>query len=379
MKKIKNISFIVISTGKFILKFIYFFIKLFPIKKRITFISRQSDSPTLDIRLLNDAMKKEGVDTAILCKTIGSGNYKKIKYCFHMIKQMYIISRSKIVILDGYSIIVSVLKHKKETKFVQMWHGLGALKKFGYSILNFDEGVSSKVADVMNMHHNYNYIFASGELAKISFMEAFNYNSEVFKIFTLPRVDYLLNKRDTILSEKKIYRDYPGLKTKKVILYAPTFRKNRDITEKVIELINAIDKKEFILIIKMHPLHNMKMLDKNNIIFDYKYDTIDMLSVSDYVITDYSAIAYEAAIKKLPIFFYSFDLEQYKKDRGFYIDYEKELPGIISDDANEIMKNIREEKYSLDKAEDFVNKYIENKENCTEKIKYFLLGLLDTN
>lgn len=379
MKRLNKISFIVIVIGKFILKLIYFFIKLLPIKKRITFISRQSDNPTLDIRLLNNAMEKEDVEIVILCKKIGDSNYEKIKYCFYMIKQMYMISRSKVVILDGYSIIVSILKHKKETKFVQMWHGLGALKKFGYSIINLEEGSSSGVADIMDMHHNYNYIFASGELAKISFMEAFNCNREVLKIFTLPRVDYLLSNEYTILSERKIYYDYPELKEKEVILYAPTFRKNRDITEKVIELINAVDEKDFVLIIKMHPLNNIKRIDKTNVIFDYKYDTIDMLSVSDYVITDYSAIAYEAAIKKLPLFFYSFDLEQYKKERGFYINYEKELPGKISDDANEIIKDIREKNYSLDRVEYFANKYIENKENCTEKIKCFLLRLLDTN
>ena len=48
------------------------------------------------------------------------GLVNKIGYVFHMFIQMYHISTSKVVVLDTYCIVASVLKHKKETKIIQI-------------------------------------------------------------------------------------------------------------------------------------------------------------------------------------------------------------------------------------------------------------------
>ena len=95
-----------------------------------------------------------------------------------MFKQMYHIATSKIVVLDGYCILISILKHKKDLKVIQLWHALGSLKKFGYSSLDKRDGRGKKIADLMNMHKNYSYILTSSEVSRPFFREAFNAKDE---------------------------------------------------------------------------------------------------------------------------------------------------------------------------------------------------------
>ena len=38
-----------------------------------------------------------------------------------------------------------------------------------------------------------------------------------------------------------------------------------------------------------------------------------MLFVADYVISDYSCIVYEAAVRDIPLYFYNYDMEEYIK------------------------------------------------------------------
>lgn len=122
---------IIIRIYKVCLNFIYLFFKLIPTKKKITIISRQSNSKSTDITLLESALKKQLPDykITVLCKRIEKSLLKKIGYLFYIFKLMYHITRSKVVILDSYCIPISLLKHKKSLYVIQMWHAMGLLKK----------------------------------------------------------------------------------------------------------------------------------------------------------------------------------------------------------------------------------------------------------
>ena len=96
---------------------------------------------------------------------------------------------------------------------------------------------------------------------------------------------------------------------------------------------------------------------------------MEFLHIADYIITDYSAIVYEAAILEKPIYFYDYDYDTYMDDRGWYVDYKKEMPGPIEKDIYEIMKLIKKEQWDKQKVADFKEKYIDDlSENVTEKI-----------
>jgi len=368
----------IIKILNLILDIIYFFLKLFKTKNKITLISRQNNKPTQDIEILANELTKEmpKYKVIILSKKLESGLLNKIKYAFHMLKQMYHIATSKVVILDSYCIVISLLHHKKNLKVIQMWHGIGLLKKAGYSILGKEEGRSIKIATLMKMHKNYDYIFASAESCRKSISEVFNESIDKVVVYPLPRINLLIDKKYQSETKEKIYLQYPDIKNKKNIVYVPTYRKdNEELINAIDKLVESIDYKKYNLIIKLHPLTEYNKEIKNAII-DKEFSTTEMLFIADYVIADYSTVIFEAAILNKPLFFYTYDMKEYAKKRDFFIDYEKEMPGIITDSAKEIMNNIKSNNYDLNKIKKFSEKYIEIKGNPTKNICSFIKRII---
>ena len=366
-----KIKYVMINIWKLINNLIYVFIKLFKTKNKITFISRQTNGKSIDFDLIIEEMKAQKIDIEIvvLNKMIGKSLIEKIKYAFYIYYQMYHIATSKVVIIDGYCIPISTLKHKKNLKIIQIWHALGSLKKFGYSIIDKKEGSKKEIALSMNMHKNYTYILTSSQFTKQFFIEAFNATEEQMKVIPLPRVDFLNSKYYKEKINKEFYNYYQVLENdnKKKILYVPTFRKN--IETDLTRLIDSVDYNKFDLIIKTH--------DDTEIIYNNKEQSysektnlsgMELLHVADYVITDYSAIAFEAAVANKPIFFYNYDYDSYTENRGFYIDYKKEMPGLISENINEILECIEKNEYDYLKLEEFRKKYIAEIDNCTKQL-----------
>lgn len=368
----------IIKLGIFFLNLIYFFFKLFKTKKKVLILSRQSNKKSEDIKLLESELKSQdkNIEVVVLCKKLEKGLTAKIKYFIYIFYQMYHLSTSRVVVLDGYSIVVSILKKKKNTVIIQTWHAIGAFKKFGYSILDQEEGTNSKLALTMKMHENYDYIFTSSEYTKKYFAEAFNYDISKLKVMPLPRVDLLTDKKHLKQIKDRVIKYYPNMAAKKNIVYAPTFRKGDGDISKVEELIDSIDYKKYNLIIKFHPLSKVKLKDER-VIIDKKFTTIDMMASGDYVITDYSAIVFEAALLDKPIFFYAYDYSKYYKRRNFYIDYKKQMPGLVEEEANKITRAIEEGNYDIKKIRDFSKRFVcFTKGRCTYNIAKFVLRKL---
>lgn len=370
---------LLINIGIFFLNVVYFFIKFLPTRNKIVFISRQKEVPSIDFELLEEAIKRENsnLEIVMLCKVLEKSIKSRILYIFHMFKQMYHLATSKIVVLDSYCISVSVLKHKKDLCVIQMWHAMGSYKKFAYSILDKKEGSSKKLAYLMRMHKNYDFVFASSKKASINFAEAFNVELDKVKIMPLPRVDLLLDKDNVNNTKEKICSKYPSLKKKKNILYAPTFRKKYNSKNDIYNLINEIDFDNYNLIIKLHPLSKIKIED-SRVIVDDSFTTLEMGFISDYIITDYSAVVFELSLLKKPLYFYAYDLDSYIKNRDFYLDYRKEMPGLISKDPKKIVNDIEYDVFDLTKLNKFNKDYVNiPKEGCTNAIVKFILDKLN--
>lgn len=368
---------ILIKIGIFILNIIYFFIKLFPINKnKVTFISRQSNEVSLDFTMIAKELKQqnENIKIVFLCKKLGTSFSEKVKYCFHMVKQMYNIATSKVIILDSYCIPVCVLKQKKKLVVIQIWHALGSLKKFGYSSLDKKDGRNSKLAKAMKMHRNYTYILTSSNLSKKFFKEAFNARDEQMLVMNLPRVDFLKSEKEQEKMRIRFVGVYPETNNEKQnILYCPTNRKGQKIPLENIVKDIPLDKYNFIA--KLHDGTEVIYVKGKKIEKTSNFTGMELLHVAYYIITDYSAIVYEAAITQKPIYFYTYDYEEYQINRGTYIDYMGEMPGAICKDFKEIMKMIEENQYDKEKEKNFCQKYVENiEENATKKLAELVLN-----
>ncbi len=341
---------------------IYSIFKLFPVKKKITYISRQSDILPVDFRLVIQEMKKRHPDyrQVTLIKMIGKSIPAKIGYCFHMFRQMYHIATSEMVVLDTYCIAVSLLRQRKSLIVIQMWHALGAMKKFGYSVLDKGEGTNRSLAEAMRMHRNYTYVFSSSEFCSRFFAEAFNVPQERMRIMPLPRLDLLTDMEYVETVTEKILKQYPQLKDKKkkVIVYAPTFRKEGgSFEEKELEaaaerLAGAVNYDRYNLVAKFHPLSGIT-LRNDNVIQDKIFSTIDFCQLADAVILDYSAVVFEIAMLEKPMYFYAFDYDSYMENRDVYIDFRNYVPGMITDDPRKLLTAIDRNESDPDRQKAF--------------------------
>lgn len=359
---------IILNIYKFFLKFVYLFMKLFSKKeKMILFLSRQDNKLSIDFEYIIDEINKKYPEYKIvtLTKRMEKNNIKQIiSYFFHPFVQMYYLSKAEICIIDGYQITVSVLNHKN-LKVIQIWHSLVAIKKFGYQTLKTNK--DKKIANIMCMHKNYDAIVSGSKYMNKYFGEAFNYPEDKFINFGLPRVDYLINTKKQ--NEKKVYKAYPELKNKKVILYVPTFRINNNY--KVDELINNFKNLDYELIIKLHPRTKINVPNK------YIYSNIsslEALSVADYVITDYSGISVEASILDKNVLLFDYDKIDYMKSEGINVDLSEDLKDYYFEDIYSLVKFIENGKYDKKILRSFRNKYVEVCDGTsTEKLVKYIL------
>ncbi len=330
-----------------VMGFFYSFYKRRKTEDKIAFISRQSETPSTDFRYLINEIKTNypQYKVTVLCKMIPSSFGGKIKYLGEMFRQMKAFATSKVVVLDGYCILASMLRHKKDLKIIQIWHALGAFKKFGRSVLDKEGGKSSKTAKAFKMHKNYSLIAASGDECVPFFSEAFGQPESRFIPIGIPRMDYLTDKEENARVRGNILLKYPQLDNgRKNILYAPTFRDTDEdraaLAAATKELVNKANYSDFNLIVKHHVVDSNKEQiytdSRMNMAEGENFTAMDFMCVADYVVTDYSSVIYEALLKDLPIYIYCFDSDKYIDERGFYIDFWTDLPALYSKNAKGI-------------------------------------------
>ena len=361
-----------------VLNFVYAFLKVLRVENKVVMISRQSNNINDDFRLLGRELERD-FKVVYSCKTLENGVdstlRSKITYAFSMLKQMYYLATSKVCILDSYNPVVSILKHKKSLIVVQIWHTVGKLKKFGWQIIGKSEGSSSDIANVMKMHKNYSVIYYAGEGYKQVFKEGFRADDSVFKKFTLPRIDLLLDKDYIETTRRQILEKHPELAGKPNVLYAPTFRKNEESFQKYFdELLDAFDFEKYNLIVKLHPLTKVRAIDER-IVVDSDFSTFQMLTCTDKMISDYSCMIYEAGIKGIPLYYYCYDLDSYDNRRGFALDYD-ELPGFKAKNAKELVSTL-DKPYDFKALREFIDSCVENKTDCTKKMAEDIKNMCD--
>ncbi len=351
----------------------YFFYKRRKTQNKIAFISRQGEKPSVDFRYLVNEIRTNypQYNVEVHCKMIPASLGGKIKYIGEMFTQMKAMATSKVVVLDGYCILASMLKHKPELKIIQLWHALGAFKRFGKSVLDKEGGKSSATAEAFKMHCGYSLIAASGDKCVPHFAEAFGYDKSAFVPIGIPRMDFLTSDDETERLSELIYNKYPDLNNgKKNILYVPTFRDTeadrnalKQATEELVKLVNY---DECNLIVDHHVVDSDKeeiyISSRMNKLEGESFTGMDFMAVADIVVSDYSSIIFEALLKNLPVYLYCFDSEKYLDERGFYIDFWRDLPVLYSKNARGICNFIAQKSTAdFEKAEQFKEAFVNKK------------------
>lgn len=369
---------ILISILKFGLRVLYAPIKLFKTKNRIVYLSRQSNDKSIDMSLLEKAIESELPDyeQVFRLRMIPDGFAAKIKYCFGIIADMYYLATSKVAILDTYSITISCLKHKKDLKVIQMWHALGAVKKFGLQSVGTKEGRDEKISKAMCMHKNYDVVLAPSKATARFYMQAFGYTADKIKICSLPRVDEILSDNGIA---SKFFKENPALCDKKIVLYLPTFRDREIYAVNELKVEFADDMKDYHLIVSEHPLFSKTKKD-DRFSYNGNFSSIELMKVADFIITDYSACAFEAGILMKPLYFFVPDYNQYLEERGTNIDLKAELPSAVFENAHDLCLSIKNNIYDSNSLFAFKSKYVENTDTNNASIiaKFIAMELTES-
>ena len=94
----------------------------------------------------------------------------------------------------------------------------------------------------------------------------------------------------------------------------------------------------------MHAYTNKLLgLKFNDILRDYSvYPNVnDLFKVADILISDYSASMSDYAILERPVLCFTYDYEQYRDERGLYLDYSTDMPSGILRTEDDVLNYIK--------------------------------------
>ena len=254
------------------------------------------------------------------------------------------------------------VKPREGTNVVQLWHGSGAFKKWGYSTLDKSFGASN---DRFPMHNCYTLVPVSSAEVIPHYAEAFRCDPSIIKPLGVPRTDELFTPSS---AKEELLAAHPELAGKTLVLYAPTFRGNNIVDAAGFE-VPFIDNPDVALLIRLHPFLRHKTIDCKGVYLDTSdYDTDFCLQAADILVTDYSSIIFEYSLLEKPMVFYAPDLEEYRENRDFYYNYEDFVPGPIVKSEAELGAALKGP-FDLSKVAAFRQKYMTACDgHCTERI-----------
>lgn len=260
--------------------------------------------------------------------------------------------------------------------YIQIYHGVAA-KSYYYNDKN-----GCIVKGDYRLHHELN------EFDYVLFLNKTDYNNAIKSnklksdksgfivgMCCLDGLSEMLTK-DQIYQKKKIYIPNDYLE-KDVILYAPTWDESASYRRKGDEILNALSKKDAFILIKPHPNCLKENVGKSKkdintyikeIFLNRNYKLItgnpyEIMSISDYMISDFSSISLEYALLKKPIYlFVGNDIEDKISDFEQYNLLKKYCYVFNEDDVIEqnIFKNIIIDDHRVKFADELQDKYFSN-------------------
>ncbi len=335
----------------------------------VVFLSKKSNTLSSDYAMIKERLAN--VQSKELFFKYDSSLSSKMKLLYYSIKSVKMLAACKVCVLDSYWPSVSIIEDK-DFKVIQLWHSIGKVKKSGYQTLGKPSGRNKKTSLLLNMHRNYDYIIAGSTYWNKFYCQSFNVEESKLRNYGLPRIDRLIANKER---NRTIFFDsYPELKEKKIVLYAPTFRRGYAFNYE--KAIDSLRSSSYQLIVKIHPESKLKERYGQYRTCD-KLRTEIVMSAADYLITDYSAIALEAAVIDLKTYYYLPDYDNYIKYNGLNLNIEEECPRLSFRNADDVVKRIENDLYPEEELLKYKHKFLSpTLGDSTEKITSLISNLL---
>lgn len=334
--------------------FLFYFFRFFPIEEKVIFDNFNGkgfgDNAKYTYNKLIDTYPN--IKCVWLVKNMNENFPKYMRLVkYGSVRSIYEMATSSVWVDNSRK--PAYVRKRKNQFYIQLWHGGDPGKRVEMdTITPLPKAwiVTSKRDALMT-----DVMVADSQFCKNLFSKSFWYNGPIME-WGSPREDVLF---DNSILERKSIKSSIGIKeNSKIVLYAPTFRSNKNTNVFDIDISGvkqALSKRfggEWTFLVRFHPLYS-------HLTKGYKFDetTIDctnypdmqeLLVIADVEISDYSGTPFEfAGIQKRPVFIFAIDLEDYLDDRGFYYNI-KDWPFSLSRSNDELINSIMsfsEEKY----------------------------------
>ncbi len=347
--------------------------KLFPLQNKVTFVVSFSEN--------NKSVYKEMLRQEFSCRTLFLttekmyplfSKYKdattllfELKKPFDFLRSIFHLATSKVIVVDNYYGFLSKSAFKPSVECIQLWHANGAIKKFGLEDPSIETRNKRAMARFKSVYNRFDKVVVGSEAMADVFKQAFGTSDGKILRSGMPRTDVFFDRSAKAKAETKLLRQFPVLKVKKVILYAPTYRENQLLDAELridLKSLAAQFADEYVLLLKIHPAVKNKIKipsELSHFVYDFSsyHQLNDLLFVTDILITDYSSIPFEYCLLNRPIIFFLYDLEEYEKERGIWDDYLTFLPGPIAYSSEEVTTIIKNDQFDLGRIRSFSDKW----------------------
>ncbi|MFC7322725.1 CDP-glycerol glycerophosphotransferase family protein [Halobacillus campisalis] len=265
---------------------------------------------------------------------------KKVKVM--SLKYFYELCTSKVIITNFRT--TDLFVKRKNQYYIQTWHSSLRLKHIEKDAIEILPENYVKMA--RRDSKKIDLLLSGCQYSTQIFRRAFWYKGEILEQGT-PRNDIFFYRQHIESIRDKL--NIPP--ESKVVLYAPTFRKNNDLTAydlNYTQLKKTLQQRfagEWTVLVKFHPhlLSSKNRITEGNVIDVTPYNDVqELLILSDVLITDYSSLMFDFTTTKRPCFLYVPDIKEYlNKERKLYFDV-NELPFILAASNSELSKRIIE-------------------------------------
>ncbi len=263
------------------------------------------------------------------------------------LQHLKLLSRAQMWIFDTRQ--PNFIVKNPKTHYIMTWHGT-PLKKLALDLddvqMAGNNGIESYKANFWNDTRSWDYLIAQNEYSSKIFEDCFDFRKTMLDI-GYPRNDKLVNCNNKEYIDKiKTKHGIP--KDKKVVLYAPTWRdyeskgRGKYIFNPQLnfDILKRALKDEYVFIVKYHYLiaSSIDWRRFEGFIYDINEDIADLYLMSDIMMTDYSSVMFDYSVLGRPMIFYTYDLNTYGDNRGFYFDFIGEVPGPFAYNTNELIE-----------------------------------------
>src|SRR3954454_15530221 len=107
------------------------------------------------------------LDVVLMLEPYSYGLRGKLAYLVRLIRGMYHLQTARLFVVDNAYLPIHVSPHRRGTTVVQVWHAVGALKRFGADTL-----VPLREPEQSFIHRYYDYAIAAGEASRAAYSAA---------------------------------------------------------------------------------------------------------------------------------------------------------------------------------------------------------------